>query len=362
MASILKTVSYPLIVLLTYAIAKKDWGIQKARPDLPRLKLHNMFFLSLLIGLYSLSWNHTFWWADLTYYSKLFCNGLPINESAGLNCIYYILHLFTNNIDILLFVVSALSTFLALLSYAKYEDAHPVSLLMLYLTPFFIETCQVNLKQSPACGLANLAIILFFKKRYLIAFALTAVASAFHVTALPILLLTFLAIRLVNLKRQRGTYFFIFCALACSVFYYNIIFRAIDYLGVYIPLLGKKLGEYTNADRMLELSSTGVIALKGMPYYLITIIGLWNRKKLKKIVSNYDSYLTVSLLASISYMLSYYSYWMSRIINYYWLTDLVFAGLLIKKMENKDNSIVIKFIICGMLFLLTFREMYQVYL
>ena len=54
--------------------------------------------------------------------------------------------------------------------------------------------------------------------------------------------------------------------------------------------------------------------------------------------------LVVSIVASCSYALSFYSYWMSRIINYYWMADFIFISIICNRL-NKRNENFIKYIV-----------------
>lgn len=359
-ANLLKIAVYPVIIWIARHIARRDWRKRIAFLDEEKMRTKSIFWISLMIGLYSMSFNHTFWWGDVVYYDAFFSEGLRFPDSFGLNVIYWVLHLFTRNIDVLLFSVAFLSTFVMLLAYREYESARPVSLLFLFFTPFFIEACQVNLKQGIACGLAALCINEIFRKRWKFAALFFLAATLFHITAAVILALTFIAVRAVSIKHKAvklGAFALVFI---CFVFS-NQMFAILARIASVIPVLGSKFAEYASDSGAIGQDSTGLIVIKGIPYYLITLIGFWERKKLVRSVNNYDGFLVVSVLASLSYILSFRSYWMSRIIDYYWMTDFVFLGILLYGMRSRRNQTVVKYGIGAMLCLLTFRQLLQMY-
>lgn len=357
---LLKIGLYPIIVLFAWFVIKRYEDEGQLTNERRRIKPIFLCLISLIIGVYSMSFNQTFWWGDVVYYDAFFSAGLRFPDSIGLNIIYSILHLFTSNTDVLLFTVAFLSSFVMLLSYRKYEEAYPISLLFLFLTPFFIETCQVNLKQGIACGLAAFYLCYLFKRKYLQAAVFFISACLFHVTAGVILGLSFVAVKAISIRNNKLKILIFLIVICCFVFY-DQIFALLQRIGQMIPVLGNKLAEYSSENGGLGLDSTGMIVLKGIPYYLISFIGILNRRRLKEFVKDYDCYLIISFLASASYLLSFRSYWMSRIIGYYWMTDLIFLGILIHRTDDVFNRRIVKYGIGLMLFVLTFRQLIQMY-
>lgn len=361
MSHILKVVAYLPIIMLIYYVIRKDWYAYEENIINKCIQIKTILISSIVIGLYSLSYNRTFWWADVTYYDRLFCNGLTIPESPGLNLIYYILHMFTCNTDILLFTVSATACLIMLFSYRIYDEAEPSCILFLLLSIFFIETCQVNLKQGVACGLASIFFAEIMKKGYVSALALAIIATLFHVTAGPILLISFFVVWAININ-NRLVKIIVLSSVIISLFRFDALIEIIGRMGSFIPGLNDKLLEYTSPSGIIESDTTLLVVFKGIPYYLISIVGLYDRKFYKDEIAHYDSYLAISFLASVSYVMSGFSYWMSRVINYYWMTDFVFFGLLLSKMENTNNRLIIRSWFILMMFVLTFRELIQIYI
>ena len=358
---ILKIIVYIIIIFFSYFFIKKDQKLYVTNKIKFRLRIRTIILISIIIGFFSLSYDRTFWWQDVDYYSRLFSNGNSIPESTGLNVIYSILHLFTNNIDVLLFVIATISTFVMLLSYRMYEQAYPISVLFLFLSDFFFETCQVNLKQAIACGLSSFFILFAIKKRYFFSVICIVTATMFHITACPILIITFIALKLISIKNRRLK-LLVFVITISSIFIIQPIINIMITYGSFIPGLVEKLTEYTNDSNQLIFSSTIIVALKGLPYYLITIVGIYYRKFLQSTIKYYDELLIISIVASISYILSGYSYWMSRIIGYYLMTDFIFLGLILSNIKNKNNYVIIKYNISLLLLIFTFRELIQIYI
>lgn len=360
MVYFLKVVMYIPILWIIYTLAKRDWNNYNAGLINKRIRIKTIYISAVVIGIYSLSYNGTFWWGDLSYYSRLFNNGLPIPESPGLNLIYTVLHIFTRNTDILLFIVSTLACLIMLFSYRLYEEAEPSSILYLLLSAFFIEACQVNLKQGIACGFASLFFVMITKRRFVIAIIIAIAASLFHVTAGPILLISFIVAISVNINNRLIKLGVILLVLS-SLFYFDTVISLVGKLGFFIPGLSEKLLEYTSESGIFESDTTSLIIFKGFPYYIISIVGLFDRKYYKDEIQHYDVFLAISLLASVSYAMSGISYWMSRVIDYYWMTDFVFLGLLLSKMKT-NNRLIIKYGVAAIMFLFTFRQLIQMYL
>ena len=355
---IFKVISYFILLLpISYYCIKSDWKRYLRLKDVnntKRIRISTIIVISFFVGIYSLSYNHTFWWADVTYYSRLFSSGLPIVEAPSLNFIYFILHKFTNNIDVLLFTVSFSGCFIALYAYREYVEAKPQAVFLLFLTTFLVEYCQGALKQATAIGLLYLAIVWILDKKDVLAGIVSIIAFFFHESAL-IIIPIYLILKFEK-KIKLKLLVMMLMLLVFGVFFKQILVA----LSVFTRI-GIKITTYFSENSELTHDSTGFIVIKGLPLYIITTWGFIKRRKLSEKIIHFNAYLDLSLIGSITYLLSYHSYWMSRYSVYFYLSDMVLFTQMLDY-ESESNQKILYYGMVGMLSLLLFRWLVQVYL
>lgn len=357
---LLKIIIYPIIVAMAYLLCKQDEFCFNQGIIKKRIKGISIFLISLAIAVYSMSFNKVFWWSDVSYYDYIFTTNQKMDQSIGLNIIFKILRNFTTNTDALLFVMGFLATSIMLLAYRELSESHSITILLMFLTLFFVETVQVNLKQSLACCFSYFCLLYFMRKKYVLTVFYLGLASIFHITAFPILLLT--CVVMLTMKSKNEVFKAMVVVILCLAVVFNkYIFILLEKMTESIPLLHNKLLEY-DPRFATETIASRMIVFKGIAYYLITLLAILYRKSLKDKIKNYDQMLIVSLVASLSYLLSGTIYWMSRVVCYFWLIDINYLVTISKRIKNKQERAFILWFI-GILFaFITFRFMFQIYI
>ena len=357
---IVKIAIYPLIILLSFFMVRQDEQYYNNELVAKRIKLSTIFIISLVVAVYSMSFNKTFWWTDVSYYDYIFTSNLKMEQSFGLDFIFVVLRKFTLNTDVLLFVMGFLATNVMLLAYRELDEGYSLIILLMFLTLFFVETVQVNLKQSLACGFAYFCIIFMLKKRYILSILFLVLAGLFHITALPILAIT--CVLMALMKINNDVFKIIVCVVLCAtLLFYNQIFLLLEKITIGIPRVYNKLIEY-DPRFSAGVASSKLVIVKGAAYYLITFAGIIYRKRFKEVIENYDQLFMVSLLASLSYLFAGIIYWMSRIVCYFWLIDILFLTMVSKRLESVGEKIVLEWGVGALLGVATFRLMFQIYL
>ncbi len=210
-------------------------------------------------------------------------------------------------------------------------------------------------KQAPALGLMALSFAYYQRDKKLYALLFMIGAITFHESALAMIPLYVVIIGSGKKWVRIAEILFLFsCVVGFK--YINIGFVRIS---SFIPRLDSQLQSYLDDTGGIGIESNIATIIKGIPYYIITIVGLVNRYKLKDSIKFYDQYLTMSIFASVCVLMSAYMYWMWRFGSYVYFPVLIFASLIYREMGN--NRELFKWTVITSLAFFTFRAFAQYY-
>ena len=103
-------------------------------------------------------------------------------------------------------------------------------------------------------------------------------------------------------------------------------------------------------------------ALKGIPFYIITLVGWLKRRELLKEINNYDNYLFLSGVISFIYISSVYNSWVIRLAYFLYLPVAIYFVKIMQSLKNKNNYIILNFLVFGINALITLRFVVLIYL
>ncbi len=295
-----------------------------------RVSIATILVISTVIGVYSLSFNGLFSWSDNEYYNYAFTYNLEVVDSKAMTVLFSFVKVFSNNFDLVLFLLSFFGCFCMLLSYRYARYGNYFAVVFIFSTTFFIQFCQTALKQIIAISFLNISFILFEKKKYFFSLLLIPIACLFHfssIISIPILILFSIG-QIKDDANKLAILSFLF--LITLPFIINISLLA--KLFSFVPSIASKINEYQEYG--FAIGSTSAIAVKYFPFYLLSIGGWLYRNKFKFLIKNYDSYLLITVFGSFILLFSIFSYWMSRMLPYF----LLFVGEMLSIISSSKNG------------------------
>lgn len=248
-------------------------------------------------------------------------------------------------------VLMLISCFISLDSVSASSTA-----MVLFCTPFLLNTF-INLKQCYACAFASLmfAILSYPQsiKRDLSCIACLLLACSFHTTGyllIPIYLI---------LRYSKKINFKVALALIIIVVAFLqpfSLFLSKQLSGI-LPTLSYKLNEYFMEESQHESDGSSIVFLKGIPYYIATIIGFCNRKNGKVNDEKYDVYLLILSIGTFSYMCSIVSYWLVRLIAILYFPISIAIYKVITAEKNPKGKLIEYIVIVGGILFFTLRSL-----
>ena len=268
------------------------------------------------------------------------------STSTGLTYIFKFVKLFSSNINVAFYLITFICCFITFYCFFNNKYANKYSLIFLLITDYIFFTF-IALKQCFVCAIASLIFYLIFNKgtkyKYVISAILVYIACLFHSTGfllIPIVLTFFLYRR----KKFKPT-LLIIILLIIMLSFNGLLSFIVNNFSNYMPTLTGKIIEYFYTDGIYTESKLAF--LKGLPFYFISIIGVFNYKKYS-IIKNYDKLLVLSFIGSFAYFITFISYWMYRITAIFYLPiSLLFGYVYIN--EKKAKNRLLYFIICILL-------------
>ena len=356
---ILKIVYYFILVILTYIYIYKNTKYENGKK-----KLINIFLLVILImlmGIYSIICGPKDNIGDRYNYELRFIDDyyLPVVKKGSLG-LYYIecfLHIFTHNAKVLFFAIGTLYYILTIIAYKNYKEASPLIILLLGMSSYGLYGFYL-FKQCIAIALIAISFSFYFKGQKKTSYIFIFLATIFHEAAWIIIPLY------IALSFDTKKIFYriiIYCAFLFVVIFFEQINNEIIKIFSLIPGIGSQISDYLNENGEMIVNYNFFTIVKGFPYYLITLYGILNRKKLKEKIKNYDKYLIISIFCSLFSILSLYMYWMWRFAAFCYFPMFVFAVNLYKADTNFKNKSTYMFILVFSLFALNLKLLIQYY-
>ena len=368
---ILKILYYFAFVFLLYGLAKNAsyqrriifsaGGLALGQKDNEhRMLLRSVLFLCVLVGIYGIICGTVPYSADRGNYALRFANdGYLMNvksNSVGLYWIEVVLHLFTYDPRWLFFTIPFLSLLLTLIAYNKIPETTPESLLFLGLSSYYVFSFYA-FKQAPAVAFVALAFAFFFKGKKLSSALFLAVAICFHESSW-IMLPVFIAMVGFKSKAIRGL---TYSCLLASVLFFPQVSRYVTNIVSSVSGMDAQISGYLDETGAIREHLNYLTAVKGVPYYFISVVALIKRPVLKGRIDNYDKYLLLSCFTSVTVLLSTFMYWMWRFGTYCYFPVFVFASLIYREMDSFREKQQFKYCLGFLLGFFTLRSLCQYY-
>lgn len=289
--------------------------------------------------------------------------GLRNSSSSGLTFLISILRYFSSNVETLYYVSTFVTVTVTLIAYKICDEASPKALLFLFTTQYVFFTFA-GMKQCYTNAFASLCIILALRnkgiKDNLLCIALIALSIWFHPSGY-LLIILFIMIK-VRKTRAINIIFFITMTIAI-VFLEPLLLRSASLVAPIAPSAAIKVYEYFGESGKEALKTTGFMsALKGIPFYIITLVGWLKRRELLKEINNYDNYLFLSGVISFIYISSVYNSWVIRLAYFLYLPVAIYFVKIMQSLKNKNNYIILNFLVFGINALITLRFVVLIYL
>ena len=354
---------YFLIGIFNYKIAKKYTGRVGADESLKQTASRKVwmriFFIALLWGFFSVWCGRKGYVSDRGNYAYRFDNGYDYyfqNNSLGLYWIVKLLHLFTYNSKYLFFFIALLYSILINIAYYSYRDKSSLAVLYLSFSLLYAYSFYL-LKQALAIPIIAIAVSFSLKRKYLFCYLLLAVSAIFHESSM---IMFPLAIALIFVDRKPLIRLLVYLLLFITLLFFRQIEGGLLSIVIRIvPSLATQARSYFSEENSFD-GTNFLTMFKGLPYYIIFLYGLINRKELIKKINNYHSFMLLSFFSSICSFLSGYMYWMWRFGTLCYVPVFVFGSLICKYSDRKQDTLIFLLSSLMSLFLISFRYLYQV--
>jgi len=259
-------------------------------------------------------------------------SGSRESPSIGLTAIMGLLILNGESFQMLCYVSTFVSMFITMMAYRYSKDATPKVLLLLFSSQYVLTTLTA-LKQCYASAFAALAIVLMLqnrkKSKEVVIWTLILLAILFHPTGYILVPLYFL-IRYYSDKGKDASKALV-PLLLFSVLFIPLLNILSSIISSFVPGLSGKIDEYFGESADDPTSENGLLVIvKGIPFYIITWLGIKWRNKIKAKILFYDDYLLISILCSFLYMMNLYNVWMSRFQFLFQLAVYTFFCLMVR--------------------------------
>lgn len=262
-------------------------------------------------------------------------------------------------ISITVFIVCFLSIYG--LSLSKYFNGDA---LLFTLCTSFVFDSSINLKQGFVWAFTSLFVVITIEKKFkykeILLFCLVFLSCGFHVTGYLLIILYFV-LQLDLSKNNRV--FFLFIGLILAFIFLNPILSLLStVLKNIFPIVSERINFYLQDEDTNAQSSLLLAAVKGIPYYLLTVYGVLFRKNGKNKFEHYDDYLLIAAIGSILRLTSLYSYWYSRFVALFFVPYSILFSMVTASCGTKTNRKIIVLSILLPLLFITIRYVFIVYI
>ena len=301
---VLRILSYFILVYVVYQTL--EIGYKQHQQDSSKQKVSHLyiFVVSFVIAVWAV-WNFLDGSGDHYNYAVRFerIDDTSIHfQSYGLGLIYDFLHKFTTNSDVMFVVVIFLGNYLTFWAYRIYDKATPRSIMFLMLSEYFLYNFAA-IKQFVAVGFSCLFFAYFFSGKRIWCLIWIPLAIMFHEMAYLLIPIYFVLLFQDNHYIRIGALgVFVLTFLLPPVF--NRILPLIDAV---IPVLGAQLRSFLYG--YYSPGTGAVTILKGVPYYLFSLMPLFHKGISKKAIANYHGGQFLTNLCTIFSLASFINYW-----------------------------------------------------
>ncbi|WP_415813566.1 EpsG family protein [Mesobacillus thioparans] len=327
-----------------------------------RAPIYNILLLSSILSLFSAYLGKSGYMIDTVRYAWSFLYRYPMyydsvntmisaRTEVGFLLINMLIGRITHESFWLFLFIAFVTTFINLYTASKISRKYTLIVFLYLISLYFFQTTYI-LRQNLAVSFANLAFLSYTNDLRIRYIMFSLVAITFHATALILLPLYFV---LKGIKSKKN-YYYILMIFSVSFFLFEPIFNL--YLPK-IPYFGQ-LFNTEEANLTFGGGSSSVI-FKGVPFYIITVIALVRRNRLKQIMYKADAFIACSFFYSMSWLLSYNMYWFFRIGWYFLLPTLALVPSLFSTFKNPRERVIYYTIFIFVLIFITYRQIVIVF-
>lgn len=358
-------VIYTLCILMTFVLSSRRYTnsgsvscLENDQPNYDKMPIVMILVLAAAYTFFNYYVTETSirFGGDRTNYEYDFETG-RFNPSIGITFLYTIWHTYDLSFKSLMYFCTFVPMVMVLFAYRVSKDATPHALLLFMLSPFLIVTFTA-LKQSFASAATVLMLVIMLnrstRKLEPICWILILVACLFHPSGyLSVVLYVLLKL---NFKVGGITSLLLICIVV--LLFKPMLLEVAEITSNVFPFLSDKIFEYFGENADGELGGL-LVTLKGLPYYIITYVGIKYKHHLKSTMANYHSYVLLSVICSLSFITSYFEVWMARLEFLLSFPVLILAG---KIYENKMIPSIFSDAILLSLGFFTYRLLILIYI
>ncbi len=300
-----------------------------------RIPFSAILIFCLMEGLYSfLCGPYKTYLVDRQVYAQFFSMNYFIRENSPV--LYQIeVHLrqLTSNPDVFFFVVAVIYMLITCIAYNESDDADPFVFLLIGVSQYLLYGCY-QLKQALAVVFIALSTSFFLKKRWIwcVLFLILGILSHESAyVAIPLFIV------LIGSRRRWVQTMEYFILIVSMVFFRQITTVGLTFVSGLIPGISKQIASYLSDSGELVMGFGFSRALKGLPFYIITIYGFMLQDKGRQETPHYDKYLLISVFVSIASFSALYMPWMFRFGELFYIPDFIFAAYLRKIAEKRTG-------------------------
>ena len=289
--------------------------------------------------------------------------GYRNSSSAGLMFLIGLIRKVSSRVETLYYVSTFITMLITMLAYRESDEATPKAILFLLTTQYVFFTFA-GMKQCYANAFASLCIVLALRHKgigdAIVSIILIALSMWFHPTGY-LLIPLYIMIR-IKKTRRINTLFFLLMIVGV-LFLEPLLLRAARLAAPFAPGVAVKIYDYFGETGNEALEAAGFMsALKGIPFYIITLVGWIKRRELKDQIPNYENYLFLSGVISFIYVASVYNSWVNRLAYFLYLPVGIFFVQLMRNVSNENNYRIINASVIGINTLFTLLFVILVYM
>lgn len=349
---------------MTCIIEKRELEGQKDIDSYSKMTLTMAIVIALLFTLYNVIVTHlnVSVSGDRQNYSLNFF-GYRNSSSAGLMFIIGLIRKVSSRVESLYYVSTFITMLITMLAYRESDEADPKAIFFLLTTQYVFFTFA-GMKQCYTNAFASLCIVLALRnkgiKDTVVSIILIALSIWFHPTGY-LLIPLYIMIRIRKTIRINVLFFLLM--IVGVLFLEPLLLHAARLAAPFAPSVATKIYDYFGETAKEGLEAAGFMsALKGIPFYIITLVGWINRQKLKDLIPNYENYLFLSGVISFIYVASVYNSWVNRVAYFLYLPVAIFFVQLMRNVSNENNYRIINTSVIGINALFTLRFVVLVYI
>ena len=282
--------------------------------------------------------------------------------SIGLQYVFNFTKIFTKNINAVFYFTTFITIYITLYAFNKIKQANKYTLLFLLLTDYVFFSFT-GLKQIYTCAIACLIYSIYFnstiKHKHLINCVLIFIACMFHTTGF--ILIPIYALFIICERKNINIYKYLFLITILIIGFEKEMLFIAKIFGSILPSLSNKILDYFGESSLhIDDGNSFLSFIKGFPFYLTTLIGITKYKEIKTKEENYDKLLFLSIIGSVLYLCSVFSYWFHRFTILFYLPIGTLFAVVLKHLKGK-NKLLFCLAIYGSEAIILIRWLYLIY-